>query len=116
MTTFFFLVIFVMQRKYTWLPEHESQMEKIFDHKASEALSNAMHRVRTKVDQGSWIPQEIRQQLEQRWSQDEWKAKSKINSNNRKFADGPVHTGGSIPATEHYKRLVRDFYVKFYIC
>lgn len=86
-------------------------MEKSFHHKASEALSNAMHRVRAKADKGLWIPQPIREQLEQKWTQDNWKAKAKVNSDNRRSGSGPVHTGGSIPVTEHYKRLVRNFYV-----
>ncbi|KAJ1436588.1 hypothetical protein SESBI_04204 [Sesbania bispinosa] len=63
------------KRKYKWLPENERQVKKAFDHKASDGLSNAMYRIRNKIDDGSWIPPEIRDQLEQKWSQEDWKAK-----------------------------------------
>ncbi|KAJ1442171.1 hypothetical protein SESBI_00986 [Sesbania bispinosa] len=63
------------KRKYKWLPEHERQIKKAFDHKASDGLTNAMYRVRNKIDNGSWIPPEIREQLERKWSQEDWKAK-----------------------------------------
>ncbi|KAJ1387373.1 hypothetical protein SESBI_40033 [Sesbania bispinosa] len=93
------------KRKYKWLPEHERQIKKAFDHKASDGLTNAMYRVRNKIDNGSWIPPEIREQLEQKWSQEDWKAKAKVNTDNRRCSDSPLHIGGSIPTTEHFKRL-----------
>ena len=98
-----------MQRKYKWLPEDEYEIKKTFDHKASNLLSEAMYRVRTKKDIGTWIPQPIREQLDQLWNSPEWKAEAKKNSDNRRCSDGPLHTGGSIPTTEHNKKLVSNF-------
>lgn len=98
--------MFVLQRKYTWLPEHEAAIKKSFDHKASDAYSNAMYRVRRKTDSGNWIPIEMREKLEKKWADIDWKEKAIVNGNNRRLSDGSLHTGGSIPTTEHYKRLV----------
>lgn len=53
----------------------------------------------------------MREQLEQKWNNDNWKGKAKINSDNRRSSDGPLHTGGSIPTTEHYKRLVSNLVI-----
>jgi len=75
-----------------------------------------MNKIRAHLDRGYWIPTEMRTELEQKWSTDEWKAKAKKNSDNRRSSDGPLHTGGSIPATEHYKRLVSLCYYMVLIC
>ncbi|CAK8531106.1 unnamed protein product [Lathyrus sativus] len=93
------------KRKYKWLLEHEDEIKNIFDHKASDAYSNTMYRVRKKIDPGDWIPTETLKILEKKWNDDKWKRKSEINTHNRRFSDGPLHTRGSIPTTEHYKRL-----------
>ncbi|KAL2318603.1 hypothetical protein Fmac_032479 [Flemingia macrophylla] len=93
------------ERKFKWLVHHDEQIRKIFDHKASEALSNAMYRVRRGVDVGSWIPRQKRVELDQKWNDDNWKEKARTNANNRNSSDGSLHTGGSIPTSEHFKRL-----------
>ncbi|XP_058744612.1 uncharacterized protein LOC131634279 [Vicia villosa] len=96
------------ERKYKWLPEHKEEIKKIFDHKASDVYSNTMYRVRKNIDPGDWIPIETRKILEEKWNDDKWKRKSQINTHNRRSSDGPLHTGGSIPTTEHYKRLKKS--------
>lgn len=50
----------------------------------------------------------MHEQLEQKWKNGDQKEKEKIRSNNRRSSDGPLYTGGSIPTTEHYKRLVSN--------
>ncbi|WJX71135.1 hypothetical protein P8452_55162 [Trifolium repens] len=67
------------QRKYKWLPEHEHDIKKAFDHKASDLYSSAI-----------------------------WIAKSQVNTHNRRSSDAPLHTGGSISTTEHFKRMKKD--------
>ncbi|XP_029128162.1 uncharacterized protein LOC109803761 [Cajanus cajan] len=93
------------QRKFKWLPDHDAQIRKAFDHKASEGLSNAMYRVRRGIDQGSWIPKQKLVELQQKWNDENWKHKSMTNANNRNSSNGSLHTGGSIPTSEHFKRL-----------
>ncbi|KAL2340305.1 hypothetical protein Fmac_008245 [Flemingia macrophylla] len=64
-----------------------------------------MYRVRRGIDLGSWIPKQKCVELEQKWNDENWKEKSKTNANNRNSSDGSLHTGGSIPTSEHFKRL-----------
>jgi hypothetical protein len=65
-----------------------------------------MYRVRRNIDPGDWIPTEMREQLELAWNENSWKAKSQVNTHNRRSSDAPLHTGGSISTTEHFKRMV----------
>ncbi|KAL2333580.1 hypothetical protein Fmac_014793 [Flemingia macrophylla] len=93
------------KRKFKWLVHHDAQIRRTFDHKAFEAFSNAMYRVRRSIDVGSWIPKQKRAELEQKWNDENWKEKARTNANNRNSSDGSLHTGGSIPTFEHFKRL-----------
>ena len=63
-------------------------------------------RIRRNIDPGDWIPTEMREQLELAWNENSWKAKSQVNTHNRRSSDAPLHTGGSISTTEHFKRMV----------
>jgi len=65
-----------------------------------------MYRVRKGIDKGEWIPDELREKLEQNWEDSNWKDKTEVNKQNRRSSGGPLHTCGSIPTTEHSKRLV----------
>ncbi|KAK2451908.1 hypothetical protein QL285_010918 [Trifolium repens] len=94
-----------LQRKYKWLPEHEHDIKKAFDHKASDLYSSAMYRVRRNIDPGDWIPTEMCEKLELAWNENSWKAKSQVNTHNRRSSNAPLHTGGSISTTEHFKRM-----------
>jgi hypothetical protein len=51
-------------------------------------------------------PCSIARKLEQNWEDSKWKDKAEVNKKNRRSSDGPLHTCGSIPTTEHSKRLV----------
>jgi len=73
-----------------------------------------MYRVRLGVDVGSWILPLMHQQLEQKWSDLNWQDKAKTNANNRDSSDdGSLDTRGSIPTSEHFKRLVSNNYIYF---
>ncbi|KAL5075435.1 hypothetical protein RYX36_014419 [Vicia faba] len=91
---------FSLHRKYEWLPEHEEEIKKIFDHKDSDTYSNTMYRVRKKIDPGDWIHVETLKILEEKWNDDKWKRKLEINTHSRRSSDDPLHTGGSIPSTD----------------
>jgi hypothetical protein len=67
-----------------------------------------MYRVRRGIDSGDWIPGEMRAIMDNKWKEDNWKKKAELNKVNRISSNGPLHTGGSIPTTEHYKRLVSN--------
>lgn len=88
---------------------------KKIDHKASKGHSNAMYRVRHGVNVQSWIPTLMCKQLEHKWGDLNWQDQAKTNANNRNSSDGSLHAGGSIPTYEHFKRLVSNNYIYFYI-
>ncbi|WJX29777.1 hypothetical protein P8452_18382 [Trifolium repens] len=67
-----------------------------------------MYRVRRGIDSGDWIPGEMRAIMDNKWKEDNWKKKAELNKVNRISSNGPLHTGGSIPTTEHYKRLKKS--------
>jgi hypothetical protein len=86
-------------------------MRKIFDSKAGQGISNSLYKVRHKENVGSWILPQHREEIERKWNQEEWKKKAKTNSANRRASDLPMHTGGSVPTTEHLRRLVSNLYI-----
>ncbi|KAL2336993.1 hypothetical protein Fmac_011439 [Flemingia macrophylla] len=51
------------------------------------------------------IPKQKRVELDQKWNDENWKEKARTNANNRNSSDGSLHIGGSIPTSEHFKRL-----------
>ncbi|RHN59460.1 hypothetical protein MtrunA17_Chr4g0013531 [Medicago truncatula] len=67
-----------------------------------------MYRVRKGINKGEWIPVELREKLEPNWEDSKWKDKTEVNKQNRRSSDGPLHACGSIPTTEHSKRLKTD--------
>ncbi|XP_057452431.1 uncharacterized protein LOC130744256 [Lotus japonicus] len=101
------------KRQYRWLPEHDIQIRKSFDHKASTGLADTLYRVRTKKDSGTWIPEQNRKEMEQKWKEDDWKRNAANNANNRNSSSGPLHTGGSIPSSEHFRRLIVIFRIEY---
>ena len=105
-----------MQKKFKWLSEDHEKIKKCFNHKASNSLKNAMSKVRSGVDKGKWIPTHVKDQLDTLWHDPAWMEKAKKNTQNRKSEEGlSIHSGVSIPAREHKKRLVSKFYYFLFI-
>ncbi|KAL2347421.1 hypothetical protein Fmac_001421 [Flemingia macrophylla] len=53
----------------------------------------------------SWIPKQKSQELEQKLNDENWKEKARTSAYNRNSSYGSLHIGGSIPTSEHFKRL-----------
>jgi hypothetical protein len=71
------------------------------------ALKNALFKVRSGKDKGEWIDEDKLKELRDEWKGEKWQNISKINTQNRKSqAEHNVHSGGSISAKEHGKRMV----------
>lgn len=88
----------------------EQNIKKSFDSRGSTALKNALFKVRSGEDKGVWIPPEKLQQLRAEWDSEDWQDKAKKNKQNRLCKEGlNVHSGGSISAREHAKRMVSNF-------
>jgi hypothetical protein len=70
-------------------------------------LENALFKVRSGKDKGEWIDEDRLKELRDEWKDEKWQNISKINTQNRKSKAGHnVHSGGSISAREHAKKMV----------
>nr|GMD57564.1 putative transposase En/Spm [Ipomoea batatas] len=99
------------KKKYRWSPEHDAAIRRNFDVKASERLSNALYDVRANKSCPYWITPEVYKGLCELWNKPNYIAKCEKNKRSRNSSqgdDGPssLHTCGSIPMSEHRRRLV----------
>ncbi|KAK2369285.1 enoyl-[acyl-carrier-protein] reductase [NADH], chloroplastic [Trifolium repens] len=70
-------------------------------------LKNALFKVRSGKDKGEWIDEDRLKELRDEWKDEKWQNISKINTQNRKSKAGHnVHSGGSISAREHAKKMI----------
>ncbi|KAK4278951.1 hypothetical protein QN277_016721 [Acacia crassicarpa] len=100
-------------RKYKWLPEYEDDVKKIWNAKCSNILRGTMLRIRQdlfhKQVRPKWIPLEVMNQLERVWTSPEYLSKCDIAKINRASnKEGTQYKGGSIPNTEHKRRMAED--------
>ncbi|KAK2352239.1 hypothetical protein QL285_096552 [Trifolium repens] len=92
--------------KYKWFEKDEDNIRKSFDSRGTLALKNALFKVRSGKDKGEWIEEDKLKELRDEWKGEKWQNISKINTQNRKSQAGHnVHSGGSISAKEHAKRM-----------
>ena len=99
-----------MQTFYKWLPQDEHNIRKSFESKGSSTLKNVMNKLRVNKDNGNWLHPDHLQQLKIEWEDPKWQEKAQKNRQNRQSKQGlNLHSGGSISAKEHAKRLVSYF-------
>ncbi|XP_038719825.1 uncharacterized protein LOC120012472 [Tripterygium wilfordii] len=68
-----------------------------------------MQRVRKKEDDGEWIQEEAKAALEKLWAEPDYvKKREKAKMNRASETGGCTNTGGSIPHSEHKKRLEKE--------
>ncbi|XP_073223251.1 uncharacterized protein [Cicer arietinum] len=92
--------------KYKWLEKDEANIKKSFNSRGSLALKNALFKVCNGEDMGDWIGEENLEQLKAQWQAETWQKISMINKKNRQSQVGHnVHSGGSITAREHVKKM-----------
>nr|GMD34223.1 putative transposase En/Spm [Ipomoea batatas] len=96
-----------------WNPEDEAAIRHIYNKKAARRLSDTLGHVRSNLAKGKsppqWMSSPVLAQYHSIWNNEEFKKTSEKNKNNRNSDCGgmgpSLHTGGSIPITEHRKRL-----------
>nr|GMD43843.1 putative transposase En/Spm [Ipomoea batatas] len=98
------------EKKYRWSPKHDVAIRHNFDVKASEILSNALYDVCANKSSPYWITPEVYKGLCELWNKPSYIAKCEKNKqsiNSSHGDDGPssLHTCGSIPMSEHRRRL-----------
>nr|GMC73657.1 putative transposase En/Spm [Ipomoea batatas]GMC73658.1 putative transposase En/Spm [Ipomoea batatas] len=98
---------------YEWNPEDEATIESIFHKRAPRRLSDTLLEVRKNLEEGKakpdWMNDHVLAQYRIIWDSEGFKKnamKNKINRNSDCGGLGPsLHTAGSIPITEHRRRL-----------
>ncbi|XP_039683450.1 uncharacterized protein [Medicago truncatula] len=95
--------------KFKWLANDEANIKKSFNSRGSLALKNALFKVRSGEDKGEWVGVDNLKQLEVKWKEEKWQKNSLTNKQNRQSKVGHnVHSGGSISARVHNKKMVSD--------
>ncbi|XP_054793340.1 uncharacterized protein LOC129298919 [Prosopis cineraria] len=100
-------------KKYKWLPQDEAAIKKNWNSKCANILRSIMHNVRQDLFQKNvrpnWIPDNVMDDLEKLWTSQDYKAKCDIAKTNRASSTrGTQHKGGSIPISEHKRRLASE--------
>ena len=103
----------MLQKDFTWAPQHNEAIWTIFESKGSARLRDMFAEARRTGVRPSWIGENVWRELLATWATPEFSRKREQAKQNR-LSDvgglGPsLHTGGSIPHTEHSRRLVSDF-------
>nr|GMC86800.1 putative transposase En/Spm [Ipomoea batatas] len=91
----------------------EAVIRKIYESIAARRLSDTLCQVRANLEKGKsrpkWMSNLVLAQYQSLWDKEEFKKLSKKNKENRNSDCGgmgpSLHTGGSIPITEHRRRL-----------
>ncbi|XP_028760182.1 uncharacterized protein LOC114718904 [Neltuma alba] len=99
-----------MWKQFKWLPQHEVAIRRNWNLKCIEILRHTMHNVQKdmflKQMRPNWIPPNVMDDLEEIWTLENYKSKCNTAKVNRASSTGGTqHKGGSIPNTEHRRRL-----------
>nr|GLL44704.1 uncharacterized protein LOC109190933 [Ipomoea trifida] len=93
--------------------EDEATIRKIYEKSAAKRLSDTLSQVRANLREGKpppkWMSDAVLAQYQTLWDNADFKRLSEKNKKNRNSYCGgmgpSLHTGGSIPMTEHRRRL-----------
>ncbi|XP_019263443.1 PREDICTED: uncharacterized protein LOC109241180 [Nicotiana attenuata] len=95
--------------KCTWHPQHQNEINSIFEKKAARQIKDTMCAARNVGKMPDWLRKDVSDKLLEKWNTAEWKAKSEQAKANRAFSKGgSLHTGGSITFAAHKLRLEKE--------
>ena len=102
------------QDKHMMLPEHREDMKNAYNHRASRWLSQKLYSLRKSRGKKDWLPQHTAEELFDNWATNEkFHNTSAKNKENRAKMEGPLYVGGSIPISEHRRKVVSTRYFLF---
>ncbi|XP_038698820.1 uncharacterized protein LOC119996304 [Tripterygium wilfordii] len=97
------------ENQFRWDPTDDDAVKKLWNKKNGEILRKIMQRVRKKEDDGEWIQEEAKAALEKLWMEPDYvRKREKAKINRASETGGCTNTGGSIPHSEHKKRLEKE--------
>ena len=124
------MTIEILQRFYKWAECHEAVIQKIWDAKLSERLSDLLYKARAehkkKGKSPKWISEPNWKAMLEKWENDttfkKYSEQNKKNRNSDCGGLGPsLHIGGSIPISKHKRKhvsyilLLCVYYFKWHI-
>ena len=105
------MLTFILQKRFYWAPEHDSQIRRNFEEKGASRLKDTFGELRKRGKQPLWLSECTWKSLQEYWTSEKFKkvsAQVKKNRNSDQDGLGPsLHTYGSIPFSEQRRRLVR---------
>ncbi|KAI0524437.1 hypothetical protein KFK09_003806 [Dendrobium nobile] len=97
------------EKEFCWLPQHNDKIRKNFEKRGSTRMRDMFTDVRKVGKRPLWIGEEIWAELNAAWGSEEYTRRRDQNRQNRASDVGglgsALHTGGSVPHTEHRRRL-----------
>nr|GFB96087.1 hypothetical protein [Tanacetum cinerariifolium] len=99
-----FLRIWISMNKYRWNPSIEVDVRRVFNKIGSKSFSDCMSKARKKADKPEFMNQVTWEALCGVWRLPAIVAKSERGKTARQ-SNKRLHTGGSIPISEHKKKL-----------
>ncbi|XP_075088274.1 uncharacterized protein LOC107828714 [Nicotiana tabacum] len=98
-----------MQTKCTWHPQHQNEINAIFEKKAAERIKDTTFAAWNASKMPEWLREDVWKKLLAKWNIDEWKKKTEqAKANCTSSKGGSLHTGGSINFTAHKLRLEKE--------
>ncbi|XP_020208856.1 uncharacterized protein LOC109793794 isoform X3 [Cajanus cajan] len=97
------------KRMVKWSPEHESNIKKNFNAKASHRLSEMFMDARKKNKKPDWIGDRVWNSLLEHWNVPTYRTKcTQAQKNRASEKGGSMHTCGSISMNEHAIRMEKE--------
>ncbi|KAL0924942.1 hypothetical protein M5K25_005803 [Dendrobium thyrsiflorum] len=97
------------ERDFCWLPQHNDKIRKNFEKRGSTRMRDMFTDLRKSGERPLWIGESVWAELNAAWGSVEYSRRRDQNRQNRASDVGgmgtSLHTGGSVPHTEHRRRL-----------
>ncbi|KAI0510831.1 hypothetical protein KFK09_011440 [Dendrobium nobile] len=97
------------QKEFRWLPEHNTRIRTNFERRGATRLRDMFTDIRKSGQHPNWIGEGVWADLSSAWATPKFLKMREQNKQNRASNCGglgsSLHTGGSVPHTEHRRRL-----------
>ncbi|XP_028550090.1 uncharacterized protein LOC114579497 [Dendrobium catenatum] len=99
----------VEEKEFRWLPEYSTRIRSNFERRGATRLRDMFTDIRKSGQRPNWIGEGVWADLSSAWATPEFIKMREQNKQNRASDCGglgsSLHTGGSVPHTEHRRRL-----------
>ncbi|KAH0433812.1 hypothetical protein IEQ34_026943 [Dendrobium chrysotoxum] len=97
------------EKDFCWLPQHNDKIRKNFEKRGSTRMRDMFTDIRKSGQRPLWIGEGVWSELSSAWGSPDYTRRRDQNRHNRASdvggLDSSLYTGGSVPHTEHRRRL-----------